>query len=69
MFEEDKRMQAIQQKIPVHSDTRMKLRDAEKELNAEVLERESEVRSLILAHVAGEHILLLESPGTAKSAL
>ena len=51
------------------ADPRTKLRAMEGELNASVLERKEEVRSLLLALVAGEHLLLLGGPGTAKSAL
>ncbi len=51
------------------TDPRAKLQTIEGELNAAVLERKEEVRSLILTLVAGEHLLLLGSPGTAKSAL
>ncbi len=51
------------------TDPRTKLKAIEGELNASVLERKEEIRSLLLALVAGEHLLLLGSPGTAKSAL
>jgi len=51
------------------TDPRTKLLSVEDELNASILERKDEVRSLLLALVAGEHLLLLGSPGTAKSAL
>lgn len=64
-------MQAGQQTAAIapSADPRAKLLKIEDELNASVLERREEVRSLILALVAGEHLLLLGSPGTAKSAL
>lgn len=39
------------------------------ELRAAVVERDAEVRSLLVALVAGEHVLLLGPPGTAKSLL
>ncbi len=52
-----------------NADPRSKLLKIEEELNASILERKEEVRSLLLALVAGEHLLLLGSPGTAKSAL
>ncbi|MBA3615420.1 MAG: AAA family ATPase [Rubrobacteraceae bacterium] len=51
------------------ADPLRKLIEVEEELNVEVLEREDEVKSLVLALIAGEHVLLLGSPGTAKSAL
>jgi MoxR-like ATPase len=41
----------------------------EKEMNSAFCERRAEVRSLLTALVAGEHVLLLGPPGTAKSAL
>jgi len=50
------------------TDTREKLARVERELGAEVLEREEVVRSMILALIAGEHVLL-GPPGTAKSRL
>lgn len=46
-----------------------KLRRIEEELGAEVLEREDVVRSMVLSFIAGEHVLLLGPPGTAKSQL
>src|SRR5215210_1910357 len=49
------------------TDTREKLAAIEREFGAEVLEREEVVRSMILALIAGEHVLLLGPPGTAKS--
>jgi MoxR-like ATPase len=39
------------------------------QLSAQFLERESEIRGLMLAAVAGHSVLLLGPPGTAKSAL
>src|SRR5215211_2365236 len=51
------------------TDTREKLARVERELGAEVLEREEVGRSMILALIAGEHVLLLGPPGTAKSRL
>lgn len=41
----------------------------EKRLNAELFEREEVVSGLLCAALAGEHVLLLGPPGTAKSAL
>lgn len=46
-----------------------KLRDLDAALNGVFLERRDEIRSLIVATLAGEHALLLGSPGTGKSAL
>jgi MoxR-like ATPase len=51
------------------TDARDALAQVERELSAEVLEREEVVRSMILALIAGEHVLLLGPPGTAKSRL
>jgi hypothetical protein len=50
-------------------DARGKLAAIERELGAEILEREEVVRSMVLALIAGEHVLLLGPPGTAKSRL
>src|SRR5829696_10261681 len=57
------------QEATTTTDTREKLARVERELGAEVLEREEVVRSMILALIAGEHVLLLGPPGTAKSRL
>jgi MoxR-like ATPase len=57
------------QEATTTTDTREKLARVERELGAEVLEREEVVRSMILALMAGEHVLLLGPPGTAKSRL
>jgi MoxR-like ATPase len=51
------------------TDARDALARVERELSADVLEREEVVRSMILAPIAGEHVLLLGPPGTAKSRL
>jgi MoxR-like ATPase len=51
------------------TDARGKLAAIERELGAEILEREEVVRSMVLALIAGEHVLLLGPPGTAKSRL
>ena len=64
-MQEDRRKEATR----METGPRRKLIAIEGELNGEVLERKEEVRSLLLALVAGEHLLLLGSPGTAKSAL
>ncbi len=58
------------QVVPANpEDARRKLLAIEGELNASVLERGSVVRSMLLALVAAEHVLLLGPPGTAKSQL
>lgn len=46
-----------------------RLQALEADLNSRFAERRAEVRSLLTALVAGEHVLLLGPPGTAKSAL
>ena len=52
------------------ADARGKLARIKQEMNAEILEREEVVRSMVLALIAGEHVvLLLGPPGTAKSRL
>ena len=57
------------QKAAITTEGREKLAAIERELGAEILEREEVVRSMILALIAGEHVLLLGAPGTAKSRL
>lgn len=54
---------------PVAEAARQKLHDIEAELNAAFAEREREIRGLMIAMVAGEHVLLLGPAGTGKSAL
>lgn len=54
---------------PVAHAARQKLHDIERELNATFAEREREVRGLMIALVAREHVLLLGPAGTGKSAL
>jgi len=54
---------------PVAAAARQKLHDIETELNATFAEREREIRGLMLAIAAGEHVLLLGPAGTGKSAL
>ncbi len=51
------------------SESAEKLKLLEGEINAEILEREDVVRSMVLALIAGDHVLLLGPPGTAKSQL
>lgn len=52
-----------------HEAARRKLLRVEAELNEGVLERREVVRSMLLALIAREHVLLLGPPGTAKSLL
>lgn len=54
---------------PTAADARMKLHDIERELGATFAERDREIRGVITALVAGEHVLLLGPAGTGKSAL
>lgn len=46
---------------------KQKLNNAIKVMQAGLIEREPEVRLLLLAAMSGEHILLIGPPGTAKS--
>lgn len=46
-----------------------KMRDLQAALNGVFLERRNEIRALLVALLAGEHVLLLGDPGTGKSAL
>jgi hypothetical protein len=57
------------QEATTRTDAREKLTAIRRELGAEVLEREEVLRSMVLALIAGEHVLLLGPPGTAKSRL
>ena len=54
---------------PIAVAARGLLHDIEVELNGTFAERQREVRGIITAIVAGEHILLLGPAGTGKSAL
>jgi MoxR-like ATPase len=54
---------------PIAATARQKLHDIETELNATFAEREREIRGLMIALVAREHVLLLGPAGTGKSAL
>jgi hypothetical protein len=67
--EEDVRVEAENLTASEATDPRGKLLAIERELNAEIFERGEVIRSLLLALVAGEHVLLLGPPGTAKSQL
>lgn len=55
--------------LPTLADARARLQAVEDGLNAAFTERKGEVRSLITSLIAGEHVLLLGPPGTAKSGL
>jgi MoxR-like ATPase len=55
--------------MPPRVDARATLQQIRRELNATFAEREREIDGLIIALVAGEHVLLLGPAGTAKSAL
>jgi len=57
------------QEATTATEVREKLARIEQELGAEILEREDVLRSMVLALIAGEHVLLLGPPGTAKSRL
>jgi MoxR-like ATPase len=57
------------QEATTTTDAREKLAAIERELGAEILEREEVLRSMVLTLIAGEHVLLLGPPGTAKSRL
>lgn len=51
------------------ANARTLLRDIERELGATFAERDKEIRCIMTALVAGEHVLLLGPAGTGKSAL
>ncbi len=53
----------------VETDAASKVRALDAAMNSAFLERREEIRCALIALVAGEHILLLGDPGTAKSAL
>jgi len=46
-----------------------KIKDIEKYLNAQYLEREQVIKGMLIAILARQHVLLVGSPGTAKSAI
>lgn len=56
------------QAVPVVT-LRQQFVQIERDMNATFAEREREIRGLIIAALAGEHVLLLGPAGTAKSAL
>lgn len=54
---------------PALSQTHLLVKQLQKELERRFLEREDVIEGCLLAALAGEHVLLLGPPGTAKSAL
>jgi hypothetical protein len=60
--EEDAGVEAENLTASDATDPRGKLLAIERELNAEIFERGEVIRSLLLALVAGEHVLLLGPP-------
>lgn len=55
--------------IAVIPDRKSKIKQLINEMNNGLLERTEQVKLILLAALAGEHVLLLGSPGTAKSEL
>lgn len=55
--------------VAVHQDLKVKLNHILTGMNSGLLERESQVKLILLAAISGEHVLLLGPPGTAKSEL
>jgi MoxR-like ATPase len=54
---------------PAAADVREKFATARRELSAALIERDEEVDLVLTALVAGEHVLLVGPPGSAKSLL
>ena len=57
-------MRAVAQTIEI---ARKRLQEVEKKLNTVVIGHEDMIRALMLASVAGEHVVIIGPPGTAKS--
>jgi MoxR-like ATPase len=55
--------------VAVPQDIKVKLNHILTDMNSGLLERESQVKLILLAAISGEHVLLLGPPGTAKSEL
>lgn len=55
--------------VAVPQDLKVKLNHILTDMNSGLLERESQVKLILLAAISGEHVLLLGPPGTAKSEL
>jgi len=57
-------VRAVAQTIEI---ARKRLQEVEKKLNTVVIGHEDMIRALMLASVAGEHVVIIGPPGTAKS--
>ena len=55
--------------LPAHDPIRVKLATARRDLSAALIDRDDEIDLALTALVAGEHVLLVGPPGTAKSLL
>ena len=59
----------MNKQVVVTQDLKSKLNSILEDMNLGLLERESQVKLILLAALSGEHVLLLGPPGTAKSEL